>query len=167
MNNLEAKQEAIKNAYVEYWEKVKDYVDNHGFANLDNSFTYEDMGLELQDNGNWRPPSLSGIEYNNGWIELKERFDFPKEKGHYWFFTKNKKICQNYFNPNSREDGYRQHFLNMYNSFALHFLSDEYYENAEDYESLLKYFEVKDLSEKLNKELKQKEETTKKKVSKI
>ena len=28
MNNLEAKQEAIKNAYGECWEKVKDYVDN-------------------------------------------------------------------------------------------------------------------------------------------
>ena len=101
MTNLEAKQEAIKKAYGEYWENVKDYVDNRGFANLDNTFTYEDMGLELQDNGNWRPKSLQGIENNKGWIRIESKDDLPKEEGNYFIVRNNNEVGASYFIPNN------------------------------------------------------------------
>lgn len=74
------KQEAIKQAYGEHWNEVKDYVDENGYANLDYSFTYEDIGLELQENGNWRPKSIQGIETNNGWIKIESEKDLPTER---------------------------------------------------------------------------------------
>ena len=82
MNNLEAKQEAIKNAYVEYWENVKDYVDNDGW--IDNSipkFTFgqlKNLDLEYKNDVFFRPKSLQGIENNNGWIKIESEEDLPK-----------------------------------------------------------------------------------------
>ena len=72
METLNAKQEAIKNAYGEYWENVKDYVDNDGWIN--NSipkFTFEqlkNLDLEYKNDVFFRHKSLQGIENNNGWI---------------------------------------------------------------------------------------------------
>ena len=88
MNNLEAKQEAIKNAYGEYWEKVKDYVDNNGY--IDNSipkFTFgqvKNLDLEYKNDVLFRPKSLQGIENNNGWIKIESEKDLPKVSGLYF-----------------------------------------------------------------------------------
>lgn len=57
------------------------------------------------------------VENNNGWTLLTDRFSLPKSKGHYWFVTKNGKITQNYFHPKSKQDGYKQYFLNMYTHY--------------------------------------------------
>ena len=88
MNNLEAKQEAIKKAYSEYWEKVKDYVDNDGY--IDNSipkFTFgqvKNLDLEYKNDVFFRPKSLQGIENNNGWVKIESEKDLPKESGLYF-----------------------------------------------------------------------------------
>ena len=88
MNNLEAKQEAIKKAYSEYWEKVKDYVDNGGY--IDNSipkFTFgqvKNLDLEYKNDVFFRPKSLQGIENNNGWVKIESEKDLPKESGLYF-----------------------------------------------------------------------------------
>ena len=90
MTNLEAKQEAIKNAYGEYWENVKDYVDNDGWIN--NSipkFTFgqlKNLDLEYKNDVFFRPKSLQGIENNNGWIRIESEDDLPKESFNYWIF---------------------------------------------------------------------------------
>ena len=82
MTNLEAKQEAIKNAYGEFLEKVKDYVDNDGW--IDNSipkFTFgqlKNLDLEYKNDVFFRPKSLQGIENNNGWIKIESEEDLPK-----------------------------------------------------------------------------------------
>ena len=91
MNNLEAKQEAIKKAYSEYWEKVKDYVDNDGY--IDNSipkFTFgqvKNLDLEYKNDVFFRPKSLQGIENNNGWIKVESEADLPKNDDDYWVMT--------------------------------------------------------------------------------
>ena len=88
MTNLEAKQEAIKKAYSEYWEKVKDYVDNDGY--IDNSipkFTFgqvKNLDLEYKNDVFFRPKSLQGIENNNGWIKIESEKDLPKVSGLYF-----------------------------------------------------------------------------------
>ena len=83
MKTLKAKQEAIKKAYGEYWENVKDYVDNDGW--IDNSipkFTFgqlKNLDLEYKNDVFFRPKSLQGIENNNGWIKIENEADLPKE----------------------------------------------------------------------------------------
>ena len=88
MNNLEAKQEAIKKAYSEYWEKVKDDVDNDGY--IDNSIPkfrfgqLKNLDLEYKNDVLFRPKSLQGIENNNGWIKIESEKDLPKVSGLYF-----------------------------------------------------------------------------------
>lgn len=74
------KQEAIKKAYGEYWEKVKEYVDEEGWvtaeyfphsSKIDVEFG-EDFGDSCSDFC-IRPKSLQGIETNNGWISVNDR----------------------------------------------------------------------------------------------
>ena len=105
MNNLEAKQEAIKNAYVEYWENVKDYVDNDGW--IDNSipkFTFgqlKNLDLEYKNDVFFRPKSLQGIENNKGWIRIESKDDLPKEEGNYFIVRNNNEVGASYFIPNN------------------------------------------------------------------
>ena len=87
MNNLEAKQKAIKNAYGECWEKVKDYVDENGWIYFGHSNGFRLDGKIPQEvdsyNGKFRPKSLQGIENNNGWIKIESEADLPKEGIHH------------------------------------------------------------------------------------
>ena len=95
METLNAKQKVIKNAYGEYWEKVKDYVDENGFINTystkisPHSLKYSWVDIEVSkkwiddkigDTICFRPKSLQGIENNNGWIKIEsEEQRFPDE----------------------------------------------------------------------------------------
>lgn len=90
MKNLEAKQEAIKKAYGEYWELVKDYVDENGICENWSSFRDEKTRIfqpkECDTFGNgWRPKSLQGIEHNNGWIRIDDFVKYTNEK--FWIFN--------------------------------------------------------------------------------
>lgn len=112
MNNLEAKQEAIKKAYGEYWENVKDYVDGNGWIKCKDIHYHKDLGLMRDqihyiDNGkewdnfeiiSWRIPILQGIENNNGWID-----GIPKEKGWYFIEYINKFIEPKEFLDNAED----------------------------------------------------------------
>lgn len=80
------KQKAIREAYGEYWEEVKDYVDENGklkihyvklIGNLPTFF-------EVLDNVYVRPISLQGIETNNGWICIESESDLPSVDGDYF-----------------------------------------------------------------------------------
>ena len=99
MTNLEAKQEAIKKAYGEYWELVKDYVDENGWifwSDKNPIGIYNNRYLEYKDeNPNyWRPESLQGIENNNGWIKIESEADLPNdEDAIYWALKNSKAVC--------------------------------------------------------------------------
>ena len=95
MNNLEAKQKAIKNAYSEYWENVKDYVDNDGW--IDNSipkFTFgqlKNLDLEYKNDVFFRPKSHQGIENNNGWVKIESEANLPNNEK-VWICTSNNRV---------------------------------------------------------------------------
>lgn len=102
-----AKQKAIEEAYGEYWEKVKDFVDENGWCNVRKKVNFSDISEKLHwetKTGNqyyWRPKSLQGIEDNNKWISINSEDDLPKEKGSYWVIDKilNVNPNQEFFDP--------------------------------------------------------------------
>jgi hypothetical protein len=84
------KQEKIKEAYGEYWEEIRSFVNDEGyfdnirFSELKNyrvKLDYCDFDMNNNDFyvPMWRPKSLQGIENNNGWIKIESEADFPKE----------------------------------------------------------------------------------------
>jgi len=95
-----AKQQAIINAYGEFWEKVKDFVDEDGWIKF--SDDKEIIRYEYHSDGNimcnpldinkWRPKQLAGIENNNGWIKIESEADLPEETTECHFINKNNKI---------------------------------------------------------------------------
>ena len=99
MTNLEAKQEAIKKAYGEYFI----HADINGWIKF-GMYCPSDLGIEDYDEidtiGIWRCKSLQGIENNNGWIKIESEADLPKE-GNY-FVAKNKTVIEtSYFMPDN------------------------------------------------------------------
>lgn len=82
------KQEKIKDAYREWWHRVEDFVDEHGWLNKDyfnhSNFTYEDIFATIDfvhDNSTDEmiPEEIHGIRNNNGWHCLSEK-DFPEDE---------------------------------------------------------------------------------------
>ncbi|MCT4263408.1 hypothetical protein HZP32_14920 [Elizabethkingia anophelis] len=91
--NLQNKQQSIKAAYGEHWDKVKDYVNKNGwcdfkavFGDIGNGKGLEGIELETMNNYDpkycyWkRPKSLSGIENNRGWTRIESEEDLPKDR---------------------------------------------------------------------------------------
>jgi hypothetical protein len=93
------KEEIIKNAYVQYWDKVKNNVDENGWCDGSYNLTYLDLELNMDDceflnfdsSDIWRPISLKGIDDNNGWIKIESKDDLPN-CGNYWVVYKDGKI---------------------------------------------------------------------------
>lgn len=96
------REEKIQEAYGEYWETVKNYVDESGhctmydkstkvspnFLELGMSREYVESkiesGLDNDSNLIWRPKSLQEIDNNNGWIKIESEADLPKEDLQCW-----------------------------------------------------------------------------------
>ncbi|HFK5565273.1 TPA: hypothetical protein ACG0AB_000752 [Elizabethkingia anophelis] len=117
------KQQAIKDAYGEHWEKVKDYVEDNGWIELYSYNCYTDtvytdltedlpflkeLGYERKyfNNGHThyvRPKSLSGIETNNSWTRIESEEDMPKEYKNYWCRTYNGDTKILRFDPEFKE----------------------------------------------------------------
>ena len=93
-----SKEEKIKEAYGEYWEKVKDFVDENGYIDgvmiknkigiVPNNFIEKFQPLVSM----FRPKSLQGIENNRGWIKIESESDLPSENIDCYFITHNKEI---------------------------------------------------------------------------
>ena len=96
MTNLEAKQETIKNAYGEYWEAVKDFVDENGWIDFLEDiqrimyFFHDSDNIEIFKS-TWRPKSLQGIENNNGWIKIQSEKDLPNNET-VWICANNNRV---------------------------------------------------------------------------
>ncbi|MCT4252089.1 hypothetical protein HZP37_13420 [Elizabethkingia anophelis] len=74
------KQQAIKAAYGEFWDKVKDYVDEYGWCNAFFGIAARDFDDTESKREVWRPKSLSGIETNNSWTRIESEDDLPKDR---------------------------------------------------------------------------------------
>lgn len=100
------KQKAIREAYGEHWEQVKDFVNENGWFEYDfydqnKSQKYKtaldlvaDKINTLPNSAHTRiiPKSLQGIDSNNGWLSVEEH-GLPKEAiGEYFVCVKGKPI---------------------------------------------------------------------------
>lgn len=103
MTNKEAKQQAIRKAYGEYYDKCEP--DENGWTSLlikgwnvvekiqeyypffnEDEWEYEDNDPFFKSAMvMFRPKSLSGIESNNGWHRIDGPEDLPKVAGDYRF----------------------------------------------------------------------------------
>ncbi|MDV4010014.1 hypothetical protein CMT57_09255 [Elizabethkingia anophelis] len=102
MNSQNSKHEAIKAAYGEYWEKVKDCVRDCGVlidpltsADVDQYISENKENLEFIDTDIYRPKALNGIERNNGWTIIED--EKPEISGEYWATTVYGRIRRLYF----------------------------------------------------------------------
>lgn len=99
LTNEQAKQEAIKKAYGEHWDLVKDFVGFDGWILCINFHYYQNMngmsetpiinifgkndscGIELigsYEGKRWRPKCLFNIDRNNGWTRIEpDGSNFP------------------------------------------------------------------------------------------
>lgn len=100
MTNPEAKQEAIRKAWEEHYEKYKNFIDENGnISNIhlgDSLFVlYGDFEkVFINSKTFWRPASLQGIENNNGWIKIESEADLPKnEDALYWALKNGEFVC--------------------------------------------------------------------------
>jgi len=91
-----SKQKAIREAYRENYQKVKNYIDENGWFKMDydindsfaNQFTsccFQNYEKNLPYG--IRPKSLQGIETNNGWIKIEIEADLPNQDGSYFTIT--------------------------------------------------------------------------------
>ena len=91
------KEEKIKEAYGEHWEgfnlTAKRCALSH-FGFIGNILEHPPKNIELEHKmGAFRPKSLEGIEYNNGWIRIESEGQYDElENGEYeWFNIENGK----------------------------------------------------------------------------
>ena len=111
MENITPKQQAIINAYGEYWDMIKDEIDGNGWCMKFNHPLHKEInnfyGVDTFAYGfgtAWRPKSLKGIDNNNGWVRINSEDDLPKENIDCWFmvgghpylgyYSKRKCFCQ-------------------------------------------------------------------------
>lgn len=79
------KEESIQEAYGEYWDLVKNHIDENGWCGKRKKIKFEELkkSFDIQYdlfNFYWfRPKSLDGIDNNNDWIKIESDSDLPKE----------------------------------------------------------------------------------------
>lgn len=91
------KEEKIQEAYGEYWEEIKEFINEDGWMFYDNNEDLKQSGINLMvdirknisdEDMFIRPKSLQGIENNNGWIKIESESDLPKESVTFWILDK-------------------------------------------------------------------------------
>ncbi|WP_392471397.1 hypothetical protein ACF3OC_08400 [Sphingobacterium cellulitidis] len=89
-----AKQEAIRKAYGEYWEQVKDELHQGMYICLiderSSIISWNGILMTVHDFNNhlYMPKSLQGIENNNGWIRIESEEQHDEiENDYYWWYN--------------------------------------------------------------------------------
>lgn len=105
------KQDKIKEAWGQYYQLVKNELDEHGRYSYydDNSikrksklWQFENIETHQISNLNLLiPSSIKGIENNNGWITIESEADLPKISDEFLVYNKEKEILIKSFIPRS------------------------------------------------------------------
>ena len=112
------KQEAIRLAYGEYWEQVKEYVDMDSGVlriHISDLNDYEPLKLVYHERSRYRPLSLHGIENNNFWYTVESEADLPTDDEPIWVMIDGLELPE-LVQPNSSEDEYHGSDGFIYNS---------------------------------------------------
>jgi hypothetical protein len=98
------KQEKIKEAYGEYFEEMKPWINDNGwfdknaFYNKNFFFKYDDLKLFFSHKEDFMiPVSIAEIENNNGWIKIESKDDLPNNGEFYVYSEKYKSKETAYF----------------------------------------------------------------------
>jgi len=90
------KEEKIQEAYGEYFEEMKPWInangwfDKNAFYNKNFVFKYQDLDMFFTHKGDFMiPVSIQGIENNNGWIKLQGLANEIQDRCSIWIETKN------------------------------------------------------------------------------
>ncbi|PIF44320.1 hypothetical protein CLU96_1263 [Chryseobacterium sp. 52] len=89
------KEQKIQEAYGEYWEEIKQYVNmNDGIAEVPSTVNRTEYLKKFKFIATWPdiggfkqmliPQSLEGLGDNNGWIKIESEEDLPKLTGLFW-----------------------------------------------------------------------------------
>ncbi|MCT4034882.1 hypothetical protein HZQ14_15775 [Elizabethkingia anophelis] len=114
------KQQAIKSAYGEHWEKMKDYIDQDGWCNAFFGIAARDFDDTESKREVWRPKSLSGIENNNGWISISlENIILPIDGTEVHFYV-------SFANENGIQREYHKGIFNAALGFTSYYDSEHY-----------------------------------------
>jgi hypothetical protein len=84
------KQQAIINAYGDYYEDIKDTIIDNGWC-IPTKDLLDCISMDTKEfhmvfgspDIYYRPKSLRGIETNNGWIKIESEADLPEQGGDY------------------------------------------------------------------------------------
>ena len=108
---MKTKEEVIQIAYGEYWEQVKDYVDENGWCKTRKGIGFaqiqqSELHIEFKKDYNFssypfRPKSLQNIESNNGWISINSENDLPTIGTFYTILSFDENIVEREF-PNPK-----------------------------------------------------------------
>lgn len=89
---MESKHKAIEEAYGEFYNDLKDFIDENGWCRNRKIRGFYNQLREVQNHPTinywFRPLSLQGIENNNGWIKIESEDDLPKSVTDCWFEKK-------------------------------------------------------------------------------
>lgn len=80
---MKTKEEIIREAYGEHYDKFKDSIDENGWTE-DTIYYFLVCEWHPDKWGKARPKSLEGIENNNGWKRIESEEDLPNEDGLYF-----------------------------------------------------------------------------------
>ncbi len=80
------KQEKIQEAYGEYFEKMKPWIDEKGWFNKNAFyeekffFKYDDLNTAFHHKEDFMIPiTIKELDSNKGWVKINNEDDFPKE----------------------------------------------------------------------------------------
>lgn len=111
MEQITPKQQAIINAYGEYYDKVKGEMLENGFVpyrlmegSTGVTFEFKQYHIVYGNPEPYvRPSSLKGIDNNNGWIRIESEDDLPKESGMYHTYYADGVVSSRYFNKEKND----------------------------------------------------------------
>lgn len=130
------KQQAIKKAYGDKYDTLKDQIDENGwvehYPGKEGHPNWRDLlkdEYELQCIEGlpdyWRPASLNGLEDNRGWVSVKDRLpenvDPDRERWidiEYWIHTKHGGIFTANWDPD-KKNGEHEWFVSDWNSIPV------------------------------------------------
>lgn len=122
---MKSKEEAVQEAYREWWPAVKEYVDENGWFFKDNfakiDLTYEDMSATVDfihdhSTDEMIPKEIHGIRENNGWIRIECKDDLPERTGKiFWVMKKGYTypIIERFYNHDN------EHWLENYTHYRI------------------------------------------------
>ena len=105
------KQEFIKKEYGQFFEELKNIISENGWVSFydDKSrirkYFHENENIEISpnDNNNWRPKKLKGIDDNNGWVLIDGENSLPSLFCDLWVICdeKSKVLLYSSFEPDN------------------------------------------------------------------